>query len=113
MATAIISLPTHDGAAYYSQRCRLDGRDYTLRFAWNQREGRWYLTLLDAEDNLLVSGVKIVSNWPLLRYYQYDPDVPPGELMAQDATGDNSPPGFDEMGIGNRVELVYFAQVET
>jgi hypothetical protein len=112
MATSIVSIPTSEGAAYYSQRVRLDGRDYNLRFAWNEREGRWYLSIFTDEDVPLILGIKIVTNWPLLRYYRSDPRVPPGEIMAMDLTPDGAPPGFDELAIGKRVELVYFAVVE-
>ncbi len=106
MTTQLV--PTSPGVAYYTQRSRLDGRDYLLRFAWNQREERWYLSLFDDEESPLVQSIKLVCNWPILRHYRSDPRVPPGELMAMDLTGNNTPPGFEELGEGLRVELLYF-----
>jgi len=112
MATALLTIPTAQGLAFFNERVTLDGRDYTLQFRWNQREGRWYLSVADAENNLIAASIKIVANWPLLRYYRHDPRIPPGELIAQDISPDGTPPGFDELGIGRRVELTYFAQTE-
>jgi hypothetical protein len=106
MATKLI--PNIPDTAYSRQRTRLDGRDYVLEFAYNEREDRWYLTILDDEETPLVCGLKLVTNFPLLRRYKANPDVPPGELMAIDLTGNRAPPSFAELGEGRRVELTYF-----
>src|ERR1700733_16174280 len=92
---------------YYSLRTRLDGRDYNLRFAWNDREERWYLSISDDQDNLLLAGIKLVANTPLIRYYHSDPNVPPGEFWVIDQTPDGSPPGLVELGENSRCQLVY------
>lgn len=105
-------IPVIPDRAYTSQRINLDGRTYTLKLSWNQGQGSWYLSLYDSEETPLAQSVRLVSNWPLLRYYQSDPRVPPGELVAQDLTGDGSAPGFDELGIGKRVELTYFSATQ-
>lgn len=105
---AVVLIPTTPGAPYHTQKTRLDGRDYVLQFAWNEREARWYLSLFDEEEQPLALGIKLVANWPLLRFYRFDPRVPPGELMVVDLTGDGSPPGLDELGAGKRCELTYF-----
>jgi hypothetical protein len=112
MATAVLAIPTSEGLAFFSQRVTLDGRNYTLHLKWNQREGRWYLSLADDDNVMLAASIKLVSNWALLRYYKHDPRIPPGELVAVDLTPDGAPPGFDELGIGKRVELTYYAQTE-
>lgn len=97
---------------YYSQRVRLDGRDYIFRFAWNQREARWRLSLFTDRDQPLVRGLKLLANWPLLRFYRYDARLPSGELYAVDWTGDGSPPGLEELGEGRRCQLLYLTQDE-
>lgn len=98
--------------AYTSQRTRLDGRDYLLRFRYNERENRWYLSIYDEEEEPILLGLKIVANWRLLKPYKYDPNVPPGELIAVDMTGNGSPPGLDELGEGRRCELLYLTREE-
>jgi hypothetical protein len=103
-------IPVLEGRALTRQRLNLDGVVYTLELAWNQSEESWHVSLFDAEEEPIVTGLRIVTNWPLWRYYKFDPRMPPGELVAQDLTGDESRPGFDDFGIGKRVELTYYAQ---
>ena len=105
MATLVI--PTTPGEPYYRQKTKLEGREFTLSFAFNQRIGRWYLSIYDEAEVPLLLGIKLVTNWPLLRRYRFDTRLPPGELMALAADGDRTPAGLDELGPGKRVELVY------
>lgn len=107
MATLLI--PTVLDAEYWTQKTRLDGRDYLLRFSYNQRLDRYFLDLLDDEETPLVQGIRLVTNWPLLRHYRWDERVPPGELMAISLQTDVTPPRFGELGEGRRVELTYFS----
>jgi hypothetical protein len=108
----ILTIPTAPGVPFYTQRTRLDGREYLLRFSWNEREERWYLAIADEAEVVLVLGIKLVANWPLTRFYKFDPRLPPGELMVSDLTGTGTPPGLDDLGVGKRCELTYFAVTE-
>jgi hypothetical protein len=101
-------VPTSPGVPFYTQKTRLDGRDYVLTFRYSQREDRWYLSLADSEEIPILSGLKLVANWPLLQAYHYDTRVPRGELSAMDLSGDDTPPGLNELGEGLRVQLIYF-----
>ncbi len=109
MATLLI--PTSPGVPYYTQKTRFEGRDFILKFYYNERESRYYLGIYDEQEDPILVGLKIVANWPLLRHYGYEPRLPPGELMAIDLTGDGTPPTLDELGEGKRVELTYFEAV--
>jgi len=100
-------IPTRVGLPDYSMRTSLDGRDFNLRFVWNMREERWYMDIRTDIDEPLALGVKIVSNWPLLRGAEFDLRLPQGMFVAIDATNDGSPPGLYDFGIGKRVELSY------
>lgn len=106
---SILVIPTIPGRPYYTARTKMDGREYTLRFAWNERAERWSLDILDADEVPLVCSIRLVSNWPLLRYYQWDTRLPPGELMVVDLSLEKTPPGLYELGIGLRCELTYYA----
>lgn len=101
-------IPTVQGAPYYTLRTRLEGRDFTFRFAWNEREGRWYMSIFSDDGIPLALGIKLISNWPLLRYYHFDVRLPPGEMMAIALANDNSPPGYNDLGVDKRVVLTYF-----
>lgn len=105
-----VVIPVLPGRALTRQRLTLDGVTYTLELAWNQSEGSWHVSLFDSETAPIAVGLRVVTNWPLWRFYKYDSRMPPGELFAQDLTGDGSPPGFDDFGEGKRVELTYYAQ---
>lgn len=104
---ALIVIPTSPGVPYFRQKTKLEGREYVLDFAYNQRIQRWHLSIFDEEETPLVQGLKLVVNWPLLRHYRYDSRIPPGELMALAQDGTHEPPGIDELGEGKRVELCY------
>lgn len=83
----------------------LDGRAYLLRGGWNQRESKWYLTVLDPETNETIHGPrKLVADWDLLRTC-VDARRPPGMLIALDVSGAGVDPGFDDLG--TRVILTY------
>ncbi len=106
MGTLLI--PTSPGVPYYTQKTRLDGRDFILKFAYNERAASYSLSIYDEEETPLLLGLRLVANWPLLRHYRYDVRLPPGELLVIDLTGDLSPPALDELGEGKRCELTYF-----
>jgi hypothetical protein len=104
----------------YRQVTTLDGRDYTLRFLFNQREGKWYMSLSDESDDSIVHGVKIVPLISLLRKVT-DARRPPGVLMARDTTAADIDfgagekvadldPGLNDLGA--RVLLFYFPEDE-
>lgn len=103
-------IPIIDGAAHQRQRIALDGQLYTLGLAWNQWASYWSLSLWDSEESPILLGLRVAVNWPLLRYYKFDPRCPPGEIIAHALTGNGADPGFDDFGIGKRVVLTYYAQ---
>ncbi len=104
---AVLLIPTTPSVPFQTSKVRLEGRDFVLELRWNQRESRWYLSIFDEASIPLLMGVKLVANWELLYAYRSEPGLPPGRLAAVDLTNDGSPPGFDELGVGKRVELTY------
>jgi hypothetical protein len=95
-----------DGYPFFSLNTTLDGVKYELGFKYAAREDRWYLTVLDLGGRVLVAGVKILADWPLLRLSQHVQGIPPGNLLAQDYSGLGEPPGRYDWGV--RVHLLYF-----
>lgn len=98
------------GAARWTQRTELGGREYLLSFQWSQRAGRWLFTLADQDSADIVTGQPVVVDWPLLGRRVVDARRPPGELVAVDTTGAGADPGFADLGA--RVVLVYFDPAE-
>lgn len=97
---------------FYRERVRLEGRDYVLDFGYNEREERWYLSILDDEEEPIAKGIKLITGWSLLYPYRYDDRCPPGEMTVADLTNDLTPPTLLELGEGKRCELLYWTRDE-
>lgn len=106
MATLVVAVPS--GLARWRQRTVLEGTEYVLAFAWNQRETRWYLSVSDAAGNLLAAGIKLVVNWFLFYRYRSSSGgaLPPGELVVLDSRASPQDPGLEDLGA--TATLVYF-----
>lgn len=101
--------PIEPDVPLFEFRCRLDGTDYVLRFDWNGRDGRFYLSLFDANRTLIVGGIRIVKNFPILRKYQYE-NMPLGLLQVSDLSQSSGQP---ELGtLGRRFRLFYWTVAE-
>lgn len=108
----VIAIPTLTDTPHWDQITTLDGIDFQLGFRYNQRENVYYLIIADTTGNILNGGIKLVSNWRLLTDF-VDPAMPPGELVVFTTGPDDSPPGFGELGIGQRGTLYYADRATT
>ncbi len=108
----MISIPLAvDGAPFVDQVVNLDGTEYLFAFRFNQREGRYYLTLGDPNGTAYASGEALVCNLALFSLAS-DSRMPPGLLVILPQGPDDSPPGLGEIGPGKRCELIYFSRNE-
>src|SRR5689334_8860857 len=89
---------------HFSLQPELDGVTYTLGLDWNDRDLRWYVSLLDAEEQVLIPGRKVVADFPLFIRFRR-PNLPPGQLLALDTSGAGLAPGLADFG--TRVLLLY------
>lgn len=99
-------IPTNKDFPFYELQTTLDGVAYRLRFKFNSRDEAWYLDILDTDDNVLRSSLRIVSDFPLLRTWQSE-NRPSGELLAFDTTNETDVAGLEQLVIGGDVVLVY------
>jgi hypothetical protein len=98
-------------APLFTLRVTLDGSDYLLTFDYHASEDRWYMSIADVNESPLVSGVKVLANWPLLSQYSAL-GLPPGTLFSFDNSAQGGePPG--QYDLGNRVLLLYFPATAT
>lgn len=100
----ILEIPTSTDAARYDLEVELDGREFRLLFDWNERDQAWQLSLFNAAGVELLSGIRVVVNYPLIGRFR-DPDLPPGDLSAVDTGTTGADPGFADLG--DRVRLIY------
>lgn len=108
---SIEALRTFDDP-FYSMTTVLDGSEYFFEFRYNQREDCWYFNISLTDGTLLVAGVKVICNRPLLKRFA-DTRLPAGQLVAIPNTNDDDPPGLLELGEDRRVTLIYFSARET
>lgn len=104
---ATFTIPTDTTRLFWDQTTTLDGVPYLLTFRYNTRESCYYLQIASADGSTVyVQGVKLVSNYPLLRGYGLNP---PGELIcASYSTSNDGPAALGELGeSGCRVGLIY------
>ena len=50
-------------------RLSIDGKEYGLRFTYNEKYDYWNFGLYDWNNNPIIAGVKIVPNFPLLHFF--------------------------------------------
>ncbi len=85
-----------------TQRVRLDGVEYLLRWRWIARASRWALDVRSTGGSLLAGGIRVVSNAPLLaseRAARTADTFPPGELIVYDARStERLSPGLSDLG---------------
>lgn len=107
----ILEIVIPKNTAFFQQRVELDGVTYLLDFSLNQRQDAFYLTLSDESGNFILGPLKIVSNWPLLRWHRYEKRLPPGELYAIALNGTPEVPGYNVLGFD--VGFYYYDLAET
>lgn len=103
-------VPVFPGEPLYNERVRLDDRDYIFRFDWAHREQRFYMSIKDQDEKLLLLGVKVVANWDLLSRHHFNEVLPPGSLIPVDLEQGGVSPTFNDFG--TRVRLFYYAADE-
>lgn len=94
---AVLEIPTSTELALYDQEVELDAAVFAMRFAFNAREGFWYLDLDDADGNPIRSGIKLVISTPLLRLVTGE-TRPPGEMLVLDTTSTDTEAGLGDLG---------------
>lgn len=87
---ATLEFPITVDFGVYSFRVELEAVEFNFDFRFNPRDNHWYFDLLDSESVAIRHGLKVVSNWPLLRtlIQQGRPD---GEIVSVNPTDDDDP----------------------
>jgi hypothetical protein len=107
----ILEIAIPEQTAFFTQRVELDGVDYLLEFSYNQRADCFFVTIKDERGEYILGPLKVVSNWPLLRWHRYEQRLPPGELWAIALNGKPDVPGYGVLG--KDVGFYYYDLLET
>ena len=90
-------LPVSDTLTNYELEISLDGVSYRIRLKFNSRSEAWFLDLFDANGERLRSGIRVVSDWSLLRLFQGE-GRPEGDLLTLSSQSSISAPDEDQLG---------------
>jgi hypothetical protein len=100
----LLTLPPFDVAAdpderpaSYDYTVDLNGTEYRIKLFYRERQDRWYLDLLDADDVPILMGRILVIERPLLAQYVSD-SSPAGELVLVDTAASDVECGFEDLG---------------
>lgn len=83
----------------------LDGRPYIFHILWNEDYGYYTLSILTVQGVSLVSSIKMVKGFPLLRQHT-DSRLPSGELYFIREIGQSIRPGYDDLGTTHKLYYV-------
>jgi hypothetical protein len=78
---ALLVLPITSDSHDQTFTTELEGKVYTFRFKYNARAERWTMDIGDENGNVIVGGVAIVADFPLIQRFGRSA-LPPGELVA-------------------------------
>lgn len=103
------NIPVNFSSPDFSMQVELDGVVYGLRFIYNERSKRFSLSISTEAGEPIVSGIFVVSNYPLLARFR-DLRLPKGVLFTMDTTSSGLEPDADSFG--DAVLLVYATEAE-
>jgi hypothetical protein len=93
----LLNIPVDSAYSSFKERVELDDKEFVLKFDWNTRLERWFVSLLDGSENPLVMGITLVANYPLFNRFKGSA-MPQGVMMLYDATGRNFECGREDLG---------------
>lgn len=95
---AVLQFPTISDLAHYTFEIPLDGTVFRFKFKYNSRESTWYFNILDASNNVLRAGLKVVNEWTPLRLWAARTGRPLGEIVTVNLGNVPSPPTLEQLG---------------
>lgn len=94
--TILQEIPLLAGSADQSLDVTLDNIPYTLRVLWNERFGYWSLSIAFRDGETILTNVKMVNNYPLLKRFQRLEMA--GDLFFVHKSGKTYRPTYDDVG---------------
>lgn len=76
----------------------LDGNPYILRVLWNERFGYFSLSVLTADEQPILTNVKMVKNYPLIGRFK-NTLLPTGDLYFVQEKGNALRPGYSDIAL--------------
>lgn len=101
---ALQIIPVRSDLPAYDFQITLDDVILNLSFSWSERSQLWSMDVADLNQDMIVSGVPLFTEYPLLFRFK-DERLPPGQWFCVDTKNEGKNPGRDDFG--SRVILFY------
>jgi hypothetical protein len=98
-------IPFKESASWQAQ-ITLTGVIFILSFSWNAMNEYWTMSIYDRNDQPIVLGIKVVTNYNLTAQYAATPGMPQGDIICQNIIGQWTDIGRFDMG--ETTELIYY-----
>jgi hypothetical protein len=95
-------------AARWEIKVDLSGKRYGFYVSYNTRQDAWFMSILDANGNLLLAGIRLVPGVAFLDKYRASvPELPPGKLWLVDLEGNPGSAEVTRTNLHTRFALKY------
>ena len=94
---SIVSIPVFPENSSFTQTIAIDNASYKLHIYWNTRDEYWYFDLFLPDDTPVLNGIKMPVNYTLISSF-FGLNIPPGDFILFDESGNNTPCGRYELG---------------
>jgi hypothetical protein len=92
----------------WTQSVDMSGVRYRLYFSWNTRMQAWFVSILEGNGNMLLTGIRLVPRIDLFEKYRASvPGLPPGIFSILDRQSDPSTAELNFDNFGTRFILSY------
>ena len=101
---AFLTMPIRNDIPAYREQVELEGTLFFFDFRYSERSERWYMDILDVDENIILAGIKMLINLPLI-YRFVGENLPKGDFICIDESGNNNQP--DRSNWAGDVILLY------
>jgi len=100
----VVEIPVNSDLTNYQFQTTLEGLVYGFNVSWNDRLGRWVMSIYDGSDQPLVESVPVMAGPRIMEQYVTE-GLPRGGIIFLDTSGESIDPG--RMDLGDRVRMFY------
>lgn len=104
--STIVEIPLSSDQNALSYDVILNGEKFRLETIYNKRGEFWTLNIKDKAGSMLVSGLKMIADWPLSISKDYTPNLPRGTFILYDISGLSAEAGQNDLGDRHRLIFV-------
>lgn len=107
---AVVEMPVRNDLPDYQFKQELEGTVYTFNFRYNERFACWIMDISDeTNENPIILGTPVQTDVDILSRFIFS-ELPPGQFICIDETGEQRNPDRDNFGI--EVKLFYVESTE-